>query len=90
MQLSYENNESLTILTVDTKIPLIKLEKTTKDGKNCYKFLVDITNEDDDNFTIKSIISSKAKFNQLLESTINALKEYPQFIKYTNDLESCL
>ena len=88
MQLSYENNELLTILTADTKIPLIKLEKTTKDGKNCYKFLVDITNEDDDNFTIKSIISSKV--NQLLESTINALKEYPQFSKYADDLENCL
>ena len=77
-------------MTVDTKIPLIKLEKTNKDGKNCYKFLVNITNEDDDNFTIKSIINSKSKFNQLLESTINALKEYPQFSKYTDDLENCL
>ena len=77
-------------MTADTKIPLIKLEKTTKDDKNCYKFLVDITNEDDDNFTIKSIISSKAKFNQLLESTINALQEYPQFSKYADDLENCL
>ena len=77
-------------MTADTKIPLIKLTKTIKDDRNCYKFLVNITNEDDDNFTIKSIISSKAKFNQLLESTINALQEYPQFSKYADDLENCL
>ena len=86
---SFESNESIVILAVDTKIPLIKVEKALKDEKQVYKFVVDITNEDDD-FRVRSIISSKDKFNQLLESTINALNEYPQFSKYTDDLENCI
>lgn len=87
---SFESNESIIILAVDTKVPLIKLEKVIKDETQSYKFIVDITNEDGDSFNVKSIISSKDKFNQLLESTINALNEYPQFSKYADDLENCL
>ena len=87
---SYASNETLVILAVDAKVPLIKLEKSIKDDKQVYKFIVDITNDDGDRFLVNSIISSKEKFNQLLESTINALNEYPQFSKYTSDLESCL
>ena len=87
---SFESNEAIVILAVDTKIPLIKLEKALKDEKQVYKFIVDITNEDGDDFIVRSIISSKEKFNQLLESTINALNEYPQFSKYANDLENCI
>lgn len=87
---SFESNESIVILAVDKKIPLIKLEKALKDEKQVYKFIVDITNEDGDSFNVKSIISSKDKFNQLLESVINALNEFPQFSKYVYDLENCL
>ena len=87
---SYESNETLVILAVDTKVPLIKLEKSIKDDKQVYKFIVDITNDDDDRFLVNSIILSKDKFSQLLESTINALKEYSQFYKYAEDLENCL
>lgn len=87
---SFESNESIIILAVDTKVPLIKLEKALKDEKQVYKFIVDITNEDGDSFNVKSIISSKEKFNQLLESVINALNEFSQFSKYANDLENCL
>lgn len=87
---SFESNESIVILAVDANVPLIKVEKALKDEKQVYKFVVDITNEDGDNFSLKSIISSKEKFNQLLESTINALNEYPQFSKYADDLENCI
>ena len=77
-------------MAVDTKVPLIKLEKSIKDEKQVYKFIVDITNEDGDRFLVNSIILSKEKFNQLLESVINALNEFPQFNKYASDLETCL
>lgn len=87
---SFESNEAIVILSVDTKVPLITFEKLLKDEKQAYKFIVEITNEDGDSFNVKSIISSKEKFNQLLESTINALNEYPQFSKYANDLEKCI
>lgn len=87
---SYESNEFIVILSVDTKVPLIKVEKALKDEKQVYKFVVDITNEDGDDFIVRSIISSKDKFKQLLESTINALNEYPQFSKYSDDLENCI
>ena len=84
---SYNNHEYIAILTVDTKIPIIKLEKTNINDKKVYRFIVDITNEDGDNFSMKSIIDSKDKFNQLLQSTIDSLKNYPQFTKYANDLQ---
>lgn len=87
---SFESNEYIVIVAVDTKIPLIKLEKIIKDEKQAYKFVVDITNEDDDDFIVRSIISSKDKFNQLLKSVINALNEFPQFIRYADDLETCI
>lgn len=87
---SFESNESIIILAVDTKVPLIKVEKALKDEKQVYKFIADITNEDDDSFNVRSIISSKEKFKQLLESVINELNEYPQFNKYTDDLENCI
>ena len=77
-------------LAVDTKIPLIKLEKSIKNDKSVYKFIVDITNDDGDRFLVNSIISSKDKFNQLLESVVNALNEFPQFNKYATDLDNCL
>ena len=88
---SYESNEALVILTVDTNVPLIKLEKSIKDDKQVYKFIVDIINEAAGNeFIIKSIINSKDKFSRLLESTINALNNNSQFSKYADDLECCL
>ena len=78
------------LFSFTNKVPLIKLEKALKDEKQVYKFIVDITNEDGDSFNVKSIILSKDKFNQLLESTINALNEYPQFSRYADTLENCL
>lgn len=83
---SYCDHESICILAIDTKIPIIKLEKTEDKGERGYKFIVDITNESGDIFSIKSIIDSKDKFSQLLQSTIDALNSYPQFSKYANDL----
>lgn len=81
-------DDYLTILTVGTKIPLIRLEKT--DSKNCYKFIVDINTKNNDTYIVKTTFKTKEKFNQLLNSTIASLKEYPQFSNYADDLESCL
>lgn len=86
---SYENKESIVLIAVDTNIPLIKLEKTGIEDKNCFKFIVDISNKNDD-FIIRSIFNNKEKFDKLLQSTINALREYPQFSKYADELDSCL
>ena len=86
---SYEDKESITLVTVDTKIPLIKLEKTRVENNNCFKFIVDISN-DKDTFSVKSIFDTKVKFDQLLQSTINTLHEYSQFTKYADELENCL
>ena len=86
---SYENKESITIIAVNTKLPLVKLEKTKLNDKNVFKFIVDISN-DEDNFIVKSIFDTKEKFDQLLHSTINSLHEYSQFSKYVDELEQCL
>ena len=86
---SYEDKESIVIITVDTKIPLIKLEKIRTEDKNVFKFIVDISDKNDD-FRIRAIFDTKEKFDQLLQSTINALREYSQFSKYADELESCI
>ena len=87
---SYDSNASIVILAVDTKLPIIKLEKQRVNNRKLYKFIVDITTNQDDNFIIKTTIDSKEKFISLLESTINALSEFKQFAKYANDLQRCL
>ena len=86
---SYEDKESITIVTVDTKIPIIKLEKTKLNDKNVFKFIATISIETED-ISIKSIFETKEKFNQLVQSTITNLREYSQFVIYADELENCL
>lgn len=80
---------TLIIYSIDTKIPLFKIEKIEND-KTEYKFIVDITNEQGDDFIVRTIIKSKDQLDKLIQQTIEALNAYPQFSKYTDDLESCL
>ena len=88
---SYEDKESITIIAVDTNIPFIKLEKIKSKivYKNAFKFITNISN-DENSFIVKQAFDTKEKFNKLLQSTINALQEYPQFSKYADELENCL
>ena len=88
--ISYSDNESIVILAVDTKLPIIKLEKQYVNDKKSFKFIVDIKTKDEDQFMIKTTIDSKEKFVSLLESTINSLKEFELFYKYAEDLEDCI
>ena len=81
---------TLVIYTVETKMPLFKIEKNTINEKINYKFIIDITNENNDNFSIKSTIETQEQLNQKLEQTIEALKQYPEFSKYADELENCL
>lgn len=87
---SYSDNESIVILAVDTKLPIIKLEKQFVNNEKAFKFIVDIKTKDEDQFMIKTTIDSKEKFVSLLESTINSLKEFELFYKYADALEDCL
>lgn len=90
---SFQNDvklDTLVIYTVDTKIPIIKLEKSKIAEKTNYRFIVDITLENGDIFMIKSSITTQEQLNQKLEQTIDALRNYPEFIKYIDDLENCL
>ena len=82
--------DTLIICSVDTKEPLIKLQKVKADNKTEFKFIVDITNEDSDDFIFRSTIKSQEQLNQLIQRTVEALKQYPEFNKYADDLESCL
>ncbi len=82
--------DTLVICTVDTKEPLIKLQKVEVEDKTEFKFIVDITNEDNDDFRFRSIIKSQKQLDQLVLQTIEALKQYPKFRKYADDLEEYL
>ena len=81
---------TLVICSVDTKLPLIKLEKIEKENKLNYRFIVDITIDNGDNFSIKSTIETQEQLSQKLKQTVEALKQYPEFSKYANDLEEYL
>lgn len=82
--------DTLVICAVDTKDTLIKLQKVETDDKTEFKFIVDITNEDGEDFIFRSIIKSQEHLNQLIQQTIDMLKQSPQFTKYVDDLENCL
>ena len=80
---------TLIVCSIDTKLPIFKIEKI-KNETIAYKFIVDITNEQDDNFRVQTLIQSKEQLDNLIQQTIDALNLYPQFSKYTDDLENCL
>lgn len=86
----FNNGGSINIIGIDTKIKLITIEKIEKNGNDKYKFIVDITNDNDESFCIKTFIETKEQLNQQIEQTVEALKQYPQFSKYADDLENCL
>ena len=86
----FKFNDTLTIMAVDTKMPIITLEKVEKDGDEMFRFIVDITNQDGDDFRIRTTFDSQDKFKSLVSATINALKEFKAFYKYADELENCL
>ena len=55
-----------------------------------YRFIVSINTKDNESFCVKTFIKSKEHLNTLIQQTIDALKQYPQFSKYIDDLENCL
>lgn len=82
--------DTLVICAIDTKEPLIKLQKVKTENKTEFKFIVDIINEDNDNFMFKSTIKSQEQLNELIQQTIDMLNQSPKFSKYADDLENCL
>ena len=86
----FNNGGSINIIGIDTKVKLFTIEKIEKDGNDKYKFIVDITNDNGELFCIKTFIETKEHLNQQIEQTIEALRQYPQFSKYADDLEDCL
>lgn len=89
----YQDNpklDTMSIIAIDTKEPLIKIEKTKTAEDIRYKFIVDITTEDGEGFSVKCFIDNKSQLNNLIKQTVENLKSYPQFSKYADDLEECL
>lgn len=82
--------DTVIICAVDTKEPIIKLEKVKNEEKTDFKFIVDITNDQGEEFMFKSIIKTSEQLDQLVQQTVDALKYYPQFVKYIDDLENYL
>lgn len=89
----YQGNpklDTMCIVAIDTKEPLIKIEKTKTAEDTQYKFIVDITTEDGEGFSVKCFIDNKSQLDNLIKQTVENLKSYPQFSKYADDLEDCL
>lgn len=82
--------DTIEIYAVDMDEPLIKLIKYDTNNSTIYKFIIDITTEDEEQFIVKTNIENQVQLNQKIKQTIEALKQYPQFSKYTNILEDCL
>lgn len=79
-------HDTLSIITADTKKELIKLRKI---NNNSYEFIVDLTNNGDE-FRIQSVVDSYIKLTKCIKQTVDALRNYPQFNKYADNLEECL
>lgn len=79
-------HDTLSIITADTKKELIKLRKI---DNNSYEFIVDLTNNGDE-FRIQSVVDSYIKLTKCIKQTVDALRNYPQFNKYADNLEECL
>jgi hypothetical protein len=86
----FMDGDSLAIKAVNVDITLITIEKVIINEEEMFKFIVDISTDENDEFKIKTTFDSQEKFKSLLEATINALKEYKEFYKYAEDLENCL
>lgn len=89
----YQGNpklDTMCIIAIDTKEPIIKIEKTKIAEDTRYKFIVDITTEDGEGFSVKCFIDNKSQLDNLIKQTVENLKSYPQFSKYADDLEECL
>ena len=89
-QSNFENDSEFTIICSDTKKPLITISKDIKNNKDVYIFKVNITTDDDDSFNMKTVFNTAEQFNNLLSTTISALKDYKIFYKYIEDLEKYL
>ena len=79
-------HDTLSIITADTKKELIKLRKI---DSNSYEFIVNLTTNSD-TFTFQSVVDSYIKLTKCIKYTADALRNYPQFTKYTDNLENCL
>jgi len=82
--------DTLIICTVDTKEPIVKLQKVNINGNVNFKFVVEITNSKGEEFIIRSFIDSQEQLDKLIKQTVETLKSYPQFNMYADDLEDCL
>lgn len=87
---SYLEHEYLAVIDVDTKNTILKIEKTQVKDMNAFRLIIDFKNEYGDNYSVTSIINSRDKFKQILESTVDSLHSYPQFEMYARKFESCL
>ena len=82
--------DTIEIYVVHMDKPLIKLIKYDTDDSIGYRFIVDITTNNEEQFIVKANIENQAQLNQQIEQTVEALRQYPQFSKYADDLENCL
>lgn len=84
------SGDSIAIKAVNLDLTIITIEKVIVDEEEVFKFIVDISTDENDEFKIKTTFDTQEKFRSLLVSTVNALKEYKEFYKYADDLENCL
>lgn len=87
---SYTSNASIVVVAIDKNIPIVKLEKQMVGKSKKYKFIVEIKTEKNDEFIVRSTIDTKEKFYNLLEATINSLREFKEFSKYASELSKCI
>ena len=82
--------DTLIICTVDTKEPIIKLQKVDNNGNINFKFIVEITNSKGEEFIIRSFIESQEQLDKLIKQTVEALTIYSQFNIYADELEEII
>ena len=87
----YYEDYCMYIYCVDTKEKILSIEKElNEENKPIFRYVVDITNENQEHFNIELNIKSKEHLKSLIRQTIDVLNNFSQFSKYVEDLENCL
>ena len=86
---SFYEEDYLNVLCRNTNTVLFKIQKLLKGDEKVFMFRVNIVTVDAE-LKIKQQFTTYEEFTNLINSTIQALKSFPSFEKYADELENYL
>ncbi|MBQ5474032.1 MAG: hypothetical protein IIT65_04895, partial [Lachnospiraceae bacterium] len=88
-KVSKDNEDYLNVLCRNTNTVIFKIQKLLKGDEKVFMFRVNIVTVDAE-LKIKQQFTTYEEFTNLINSTIQALKSFPSFEEYADELENYL